>query len=227
LLLVAAIGVLVFVTGWYRYLSLSELAAQREALQHLVANHLLLMLAAYILLYAATVALSLPSGAVLTLAGGFLFGWFWGGVAAVVAATLGAVIIFLIAKTSLSGSLTAKVHPFLGRLRDGFREDAFNYLLVLRLVPIVPFWLANLAPAVLGMSLSSYALATFIGIIPGTFAYSLAGSGLDAALAKQAASGGRLDASIFLTPNLIVGLVALAILALLPVVVRHFRKQPS
>ncbi len=138
-------------------------------------------------IYAASVALSLPGAGVLTLAGGFLFGWFLGGVAAIIAATAGAAIIFLIAKTSVGELLAARAGPWLERLRDGFQENAFSYLLFLRLVPIFPFWLVNLAPALLGVSFSTYVLATVIGIIPGSFAYAIAGKGLDSVIAAQQA----------------------------------------
>lgn len=225
LLVLVAGAVLVLAMGWERYLSLSELTRQRDLLHGLVAEHTALMVIAYMLLYGVTVALSLPTGAVLTLAGGFLFGWFWGGIVATVAATFGAIAVFLIAKSALGETLAAKAGPRFDRLRKGFRENAFNYLLALRLIPVVPFWLVNLAPGALGVPLGTYSLATVIGILPGTFAYSLAGAGLDQAIAAQgkgAAAG--LSASAFLTPQLIIGLIGLGLLALLPVVVKHFRK---
>jgi uncharacterized membrane protein YdjX (TVP38/TMEM64 family) len=112
----------------------------------------------------------LPGAAVLTLAGRFLFGWFWGGLASMIAATIGAVLVFLIARTALGEPLAARAGPWLAKLRQGFQEGAFNYLLFLRLVPIFPFWLVNLAPALLGVSFWTYTLATIIGIIPGSFA---------------------------------------------------------
>ena len=107
---------------------------------------MLLSLLAFVALYAAAVALSLPGGAVLTLAGGFLFGWLLGGVASILAATIGASVVFLIARSALGEFLAARAGPWLSRFRQGFQEDAFSYLLFLRLVPIFPFWLVNLAP---------------------------------------------------------------------------------
>ncbi|MEG6508504.1 TVP38/TMEM64 family protein [Methyloligella sp. 2.7D] len=237
ILLVAAAG-LVFALGGHRYLTLQQLAAHREALRGMLSDHLALTLAAYIAVYAVSVALSLPGGAVLTLAGGFLFGWFWGGMAALVAASIGAVIVFLIAKGALGEALIPKVDTPLDKFRKNFQEDAFSYLLFLRLVPVFPFWLVNLAPGLLGVSFRTYTLATVIGIIPGTFAFSIAGAGLDSVIAAQtarcAAETGteaaktclQLDASSFLTPQLVAGFVALGLLAFVPVIVKRLRKTP-
>jgi uncharacterized membrane protein YdjX (TVP38/TMEM64 family) len=176
---------------------------------------------------------------VLTLAGGFLFGWFWGGLASMVAATAGAIIVFLVARSALGELLAARAGPWLERLRQGFQEDAFNYLLFLRLVPIFPFWLVNLAPPLLGVSLSTYVLATAIGIIPGSFAYSIAGQGLDSLIVAQQAAHQSclakkgpdaeklcpfvLEPRALLTPGLIAGFAALGIVALIPIAVKRFR----
>jgi uncharacterized membrane protein YdjX (TVP38/TMEM64 family) len=242
LLLFAASG-FIFAMGWQRYLTLEELAKNRETLRALVGGNLVLALAAFVGIYAVTVALSLPGGAVLTIAGGFLFGWFWGSVASVIGATLGAVAVFLVAKTALSDFLAARAGPWMSRFREGFQEDAFSYLLFLRLVPIFPFWLVNLAPALLGVSFLTYLLTTFLGIIPGTFAFSLAGNGLDSVIEAQQAAhqsclakagqGGQelcpyvLDPGALLTPELIAGLVALGVVSLIPVAVKWYRRRAA
>ncbi len=234
---------LVFAMGWQRYLSLESLAENRAALAAAIDANLPLALAAFIALYAATVALSVPGGAVLTLAGGLLFGWFLGGVASVIGATLGAVIVFLAARSALSDLAAAKAGPWLSRFQRGFQKDAFSYLLFLRLVPIFPFWLVNLAPALLGVSFTTYLVTTILGIIPGTFAYSLAGSGLDSVIEAQQAlhqsclakmgAGGQescpytLDPGALLTPELFAGLVALGLVALVPVLVKWFRRRTA
>jgi uncharacterized membrane protein YdjX (TVP38/TMEM64 family) len=208
-----------------------------------IADHTLLALVAFMAIYAGTVALSLPGGAVLTLAGGFLFGWFWGGVASILAATAGAIIVFLVARSALGELLAARAGPWLGRLRQGFQEDAFNYLLFLRLVPIFPFWLVNLAPALLGVGLLTYVLATAIGIIPGSFAYSIAGKGLDSLIVAQQAAHQSclakmgpdaeklcpfvLEPRALLTPGLIAGFVALGVVALIPIAVKRFKRKAT
>ena len=185
LALLLASAAIVLAMGWQSYLSLEQLAENRDALRAFIDANMVLALLAFIAIYAATVSLSLPGGAVLTLAGGLLFGWLLGGIASVIGATLGAVVVFLIARSALSEVLAARAGPWLDRFREGFKQDAFNYLLFLRLVPIFPFWLVNLAPGLLGVSFATYLLTTILGIIPGTFAYSLAGNGLDSVIAAQ------------------------------------------
>jgi uncharacterized membrane protein YdjX (TVP38/TMEM64 family) len=240
LLVLLAVMALVLAMGWHRYLTFGALAENRDALRALIAANMMLSLVAFVAIYAAAVALSLPGGAVLTLAGGFLFGWLMGGIASIIGATIGASIVFLIARSALGEVLAARAGPWLSRFRQGFQDDAFSYLLFLRLVPIFPFWLVNLAPGLLGVGFWTYVVTTFLGIIPGTFAYSLAGSGLDSViLAQQAAHesclakmgpGGQescpymLDPGALLTPELVVGLVALGLVALIPVAVKWFRR---
>jgi uncharacterized membrane protein YdjX (TVP38/TMEM64 family) len=240
LLLLLAATVLALAMGWQHYLTLQALAENRETLRGYIDGNMLLSLLGFIALYVVVVALSLPGGAVLTIAGGFLFGWFIGGVASIIGATIGATIVFLIARSAMSDALAARAGPFLSRFRQGFQQDAFSYLLFLRLVPIFPFWLVNLAPGLLGVGFWTYVVTTLLGIVPGTFAFSLAGSGLDSVIEAQQAAyqsclakmgpGGQdscsytLDPGALLTPELIVGLVALGVVALVPVAVKCFRR---
>jgi uncharacterized membrane protein YdjX (TVP38/TMEM64 family) len=231
----------VLAVGWQKYLSLETLAENRDLLRAFIDANMLLAILAFVALYTVIVALSLPGGAVLTLAGGLLFGWLLGGIASVIGATLGAIVVFLVARSALADLLAKKAGPWLDRFRQGLQEDAFNYLLFLRLVPIFPFWLVNLAPGLLGVSFTTYLVTTILGIIPGTFAYSLAGNGLDSVIeAQQAAhqsclakmgAGGQescpytLNPGALVTPELIAGLVALGLVALVPVLVKWFRRR--
>jgi uncharacterized membrane protein YdjX (TVP38/TMEM64 family) len=236
LAVLAALMAVAIQQGWYRHLTLDALIAHEAALRAFVATNLVVALAAYAGIYVVVVALSLPGGLLLTLAGGFLFGWLLGGVVTVAAATIGATIIFLIARSSLGNALAKKAGPRLSALRDGFSRDGLNYLLFLRLVPVFPFWLVNIAPALLGVPLKTYVVGTFLGIIPGTFAFAFVGSGLDSVVAAQrlsflacvddAAAKGLdpasacdlgLDPSALVTPGLVVALVALGVLALVPI----------
>jgi uncharacterized membrane protein YdjX (TVP38/TMEM64 family) len=228
--------------GWHRLLSLQRLVESRDALRASIEGRTVLAILAFMAVYAATVALSLPGAAVLTVTGGFLFGWFWGGVASMVAATVGAVIVFLIARSALGEPLAARAGPWLSKLRQGFQEDGFSYLLFLRLVPIFPFWLVNLAPALLGVGLGTYVLATVFGIIPGSFAYSIAGKGLDSVIVAQQAAHQSclakmgsdaeelcpyvLEPGVLVTPGLVAGLVALGLVALIPIAVKRLRRKP-
>jgi uncharacterized membrane protein YdjX (TVP38/TMEM64 family) len=156
-----------------------------------------------------------PGAAILTIAGGFLFGTWVGGLCAVIGATLGATAIFLAARAGLAG-LAHRAGRFVEKLEAGFRADAFNYLLVLRLVPIFPFWLINLVPALVGVRLPTYMLATFLGIVPGTFVYASLGNGLGSLVEEP-------DLAIIFKPRLFLPIVGLALLALVPVGYKHWR----
>jgi uncharacterized membrane protein YdjX (TVP38/TMEM64 family) len=174
---------------------------------------------------------------VLTLTGGFLFGIAVGASAAVISATVGATLIFLVARTALGEPLLRRAGPRATQLARGFREDAFSYLLFLRLVPAFPFFLVNLVPAFAGVRLGPFVAATAIGIIPGAIVFALAGAGLDSMIAAQknsydqciAAKGAdcRLvfEPADVLTPQLIAALVALGLLALMPVAVKFWRTR--
>jgi uncharacterized membrane protein YdjX (TVP38/TMEM64 family) len=218
--LLAAI-VAFFALGLHHYLSFEALQEHREQLLAMVGQHPWLAPLAFIALYAAVVALSVPGGAVLTIAGGFLFGVVAGSCYVVVAATLGATIVFLIAKTALGDLLRAKAGPRIRRMEEGFREDAFSYLLVLRLIPIFPFWLVNIVPAFLGVAVGTYVLGTFLGIIPGSVVYASVGNGLGAVFD----AGETPDLGIIFTPAIIGPIIGLALLALLPIAYRKLKAR--
>lgn len=222
-----------FALGWHRYLSLSELIRNREVLVEVVERHQIAAALAFCALYVAAVALSFPGASLLTMAGGLLFGALAAGVMTAFSATLGAVLIFLIARSSLGHALKERAGPMMERLATGLREDAFNYLLFLRLTPIFPFWLVNVAPALVDVPLRIYVLATFVGILPGTFAYAFLGSGLDSLIAAQeAASPGcaakgtcEIDPSALITREMIAAFVLLGIVSLIPVVAKKLRRS--
>jgi uncharacterized membrane protein YdjX (TVP38/TMEM64 family) len=243
LVVLAGVAALVISQGWHKYLTLESIAENRDVLKGYINENALLTLLAYMGIYIVVIALSLPGGVFLTLTGGFLFGWLIGGMATVVAATIGATIIFLIAKTSFGEPLAERAGPRLDKLRAGFQDNALNYLLFLRLVPLFPFWLINLAPALLGVGLGTYVIGTFFGIIPGTFAFAYAGVGLDSVieaqqqayrdcLKGQSAGGAQsceftLDPGALVTSELLIAFAALGVVALLPVILKKFRKNPA
>jgi uncharacterized membrane protein YdjX (TVP38/TMEM64 family) len=213
-----------FALGINDYLSFEQLERNRTWLLELVERHPFLAPFAFMLIYALAIALSVPGGAILTMTGGFLFGVAAGTCYAVVAATLGATVVFLIAKTALGDSLRQKTGPAMRRMEAGFRENALNYLLFLRLIPVFPFWLVNLVSAFMGVPLGTYVVATAVGIIPGTLVYASVGNGLGAVFE----TGGRPDLGIIFEPRIILPLVGLAVLALLPVAYRKIKaRQPS
>ena len=224
----------VFASGLHRELALERLLARREQLQGFISGNFALALLAFMGVYVAAVTLSIPGAVFLTIFSGFLFGWLVGGIAAVVSATIGAVGIFLIARTSIGDFLLKKAGGRLETLAKGFQDDAFSYILFMRLVPVIPFWLTNIAPALFGVRVKTFALATLIGVIPGTLAFATAGAGLDSLIGAQQeaqracqAGGGadcglKIDFMTILTPQLLAAFAALGVVALIPVVVRRW-----
>ncbi len=221
LIVIAAAMVLFFAFDLHKLLSFETLKAHREYLTQLVADHAVLTAFGFVAVYALAVAVSAPVGAALSIAGGFLFGTLFGTLWIVIGATLGATAIFVAASTALGDSLRSKAGPWLRKMEDGFRENAFNYLLVLRLVPIFPFFVVNLVPAFLGVTLRTYVLATFIGIIPGAFVFASVGAGLGSVFE----SGDEFTPSSVLTTQVIVALVGLSVLSLVPVIYKKFRAR--
>lgn len=208
-----------FLFGLDDYLTFETLRENRAWLLQQVEQSALMAALVYILVYILVVAFSLPGGAVMTITGGFLFGQWLGSVYVVVAATIGATVLFLAAKTALGDILRAKAGPFLKKMEAGFQENALSYLLVLRLIPVFPFFIVNLVPAFLGVSLKVYVIATFIGIIPGSFVYATVGAGLGSIFD----AGEEFSLNSILTPEIVTALIGLAILALLPVAYKKFR----
>ena len=215
--------VLVFLLGIDDYLSLDALRDNREWLLAQVADHRLLSVLIFMVAYASAVALSVPGATVLTIAGGFLFGQILATAYAVVAATVGATIVFIVARSALHDVLRARAGPWLKRMEAGFAENGFSYMLVLRLIPIFPFFVVNLVPAFLGVPLGTYVVGTFFGIIPGTFVYASVGAGLGSIFE----SGAELTPAGVLTPEIITALVGLALLALLPVIYKRLAARKN
>lgn len=203
-----------------RFVSFQSLSENRDLLQGWVAEHPVATRLAYALAYAVSIAFSLPVGLVLTVTGGLLFGLLEGTAITVVAATIGALAVFLAARTAIGDSLRAKAGPFVARLEEGFRENALSYLLVLRLVPLFPFWLVNIVPALLGVSTRVFLIGTLFGIIPGTFVFVSVGNGLDTVLARGEVPG----VGIFLEPGVLIPIAGLALLSLIPVIYKRFRR---
>ena len=213
LLILAVAVALAFSLGLHDYFSLEALRAHRSTLNGFVAEQGYVAALAFIAVYAVTTVLFLPVGAVLTIIGGFLFGIALGTSYVVVGATLGATVLFVIARSALGDIFRAKAGPFMERMEAGFRENELSYMLVLRLIPLFPFFIVNLVPAFLGVSLRTYVIGTLIGIVPGTLVFILAGAGLGSVFDR----GGAFTLDSVLTPEIVAGLVGLSLLSLLPV----------
>lgn len=243
LLLLASVAVIL--TGGARYLSLDWLLAQRAWLRGLVAaDPLRTALTAYGL-YVGAVALSIPVSALLATVFGFLFGWAAGAAIAVAAATTGALLVFTVVRVAFAEVVVRRAGPRLARLRAGFERDAFGYVLALRLLPVVPFWVTNLAAPIFGAPLAAFIPATLIGLVPTSLAFATAGSGIEdvvaahqaareACLAAAAAASPLLDAAgdavpcmdaltlrALVTPGLVAALGALGLLAIVSIVLRR------
>lgn len=206
-------------------LSLDALYAQTEALDAFVAGNFLGALALSSIIYALAVTISLPGAAIFTIACGFLFGTWFGGTVAWIGASIGATLIFLAARTAFGDALRARAGSWIERLASGFRENAFNYLLVLRLTPVAPFFIVNVAPAVFNVKLRDYVLATFIGIAPATFVYAAVGAGLRATLQAGGANADpfQVARALLTSPAILGPIIGLIVLALIPIVVKALR----
>jgi len=212
--------VLFFVSDARHHLSFSALAQNYSQLAVLVEQNWLACWIGYMVLYAAVVALSLPAASLLTLAGGALLGW-PSVLLIITGATAGACLVFLAAQNFMSAFFRKRATGFIARLEAGFKKDAFSYLLALRLIPAAPFWVVNIVPALLGMNLRAFALATFIGIAPGTTIYVWVGRSFEHVLA----SGDVPDLSVLTQPQIIAPLIALGLLSLIPVLIRRIRDK--
>ena len=221
-LLMIAAGAIV---GWYflsDYLSFETLRDNREALLAFRDANYPVLVAAYIVLYVLIVAFSLPGATIATLAGGFLFGLFPGALYVVGSATLGAIVIFLAAKWGLGVSLSARMDASSGmvkRIKQGISENELSMLFLIRLVPVVPFFVANLLPALVGVGLGRYAFTTFFGIMPGSVVYTWVGAGLGEVFAM----GETPNLSIIFDPVILGPILALCALALLPIIIKAVR----
>jgi uncharacterized membrane protein YdjX (TVP38/TMEM64 family) len=222
LLLVPLAGLVAawFVLGGRDDLSWAGLARHQVALRAWAAAEPFAAAAAYVVLYAALVALSLPLGGIMTVTGGLLFGAAIGAGLAVVAATSGASVLFLLARGLLAPLFARRAGRLVDGVRAGLQRDGFSYLLAMRLIPVVPFWLSNLAPALAGMRLAPFVAATLLGILPATVVL----AGIGAGVGEVLASGGRPDLSVLGSAPVLLPLLGLAALSLLPVVWRSWRR---
>ena len=219
ILAVAAVGAVLLADR----LSFETLRDNREALLAFRDAHYLATVGVFVATYVAIVALSLPGALLATLTGGFLFGLFPGVLFNAVAATLGSVAIFLAVRWGLGARLAARMEASEGRLRDirqALDANAFSALLTLRLIPVVPFFISNFLPALVGMRLAPFVSATFLGILPGGLVYTWVGAGLGEVFAR----GETPDLGLLFEPHVLGPLLGLAALAALPMVVRLWRR---
>ena len=210
-----------FALGGPDYISMDALRENRDVLAGFVQSNFALALFGFVALYAVLVAISFPGASLLTLVGGFLFGVWTGTLAVVVAATLGATAVFFAAKTAFGDALKRKLDgERLGKFEEGLRENELSYLFILRLVPLFPFFLVNIAPALLDVKTRNYVLSTFLGIIPGSFVYASVGNGIGSVF--DAGGEAKLSGLMF-QPSVILPILGLIMLALVPVIYKRIR----
>jgi uncharacterized membrane protein YdjX (TVP38/TMEM64 family) len=229
---IGALIALVYGLGLHHEISFEALIRNRTAVDRFIAENMVAAVAGYIALYIALIGLFIPSGAVMRVIGGFLFGPVIGTIAAVASALAGGTIIFFIARGAAGEWLTRRAGPAATRFTEGFRADAFSYLLFLRLMPL-PFWLVNISAALFGVRFSTFIAASALGILPATVAYAVFGAGLGGVIAVQEAEykaciadglgdcAVDFDLSQVLTPALLLALAGLAVLALVPPIARR------
>jgi uncharacterized membrane protein YdjX (TVP38/TMEM64 family) len=210
-----AVLVAFFAFGGPRYLSPGELDAHRDALLAFAATHPIAAPAIAFASYALTVALGLPGGLVFSLACGMLFGRVGGTLVAVCGETAGATLAFIAARHLFADAARARLGATGARIDAQIRCHAFSYLLFVRLVPVFPFFVVNVAPAFTTIPLATYVAATFIGAIPATFVYASLGETLGRAATLAEA----------LSTRTFVLLALLGVLALLPVAVTKLRER--
>lgn len=202
--------------GFYaalQWLNLETIRANRDLLTQFTRQHYWLMLSACGVVYCISTLLSLPGGVLLSLLVGFLFGRWAGTLLIVVSATLGATALFWLARYLFAEAARRRImgNATAAKLLQGFHDDAYSYLLFLRLVPVFPFWLVNLVPALMPVSTRVYVLTTFIGILPGSFVFANLGQSL----------AGINSLRQLLNTETLLAFALLGLLALLPVFVKR------
>lgn len=208
----------VFYFRLYQYLSFETLKLHRQFLVEWTSQHYILAVLSYIFIYIIAVTISIPGAVFLTLAGGFLFGLILGTIYVVLSATIGATLLYLAVNTAIGEWLEKRASHWVKKMKQGFKKNAFFYLLTLRFMPIFPYWLVNIVSALLNVPLRIFISATFIGIIPGSIVYVSVGNGLGHIFD----SGEKPNLGLIFNPSILLPLIGLAILSLIPVVYKHF-----
>ena len=211
---------LAVIFGWTDYVSLESFRAHQIGIVKFIQSEYYVSILIFIGLYVFSTALSIPGALILTMVGGYLFGAFLGALFSLIGATLGASILFIAARSAFGELFKPKIGSSIERMRNELTKNAFFYLLFLRLAPVFPFFVVNIAPAFLNISFSNYFFASFLGMIPGAAVYALMGSGLNETLV----AGEGFD-----IPNIsfefFAGLVGLAILSLIPILIRRWKNK--
>lgn len=223
LFIIIGLTTAIFFSNWSMYFTFDMLKQHDQDLMAFVHKHPFMTPLLFIGFYTLSTTLSLPIGIFLGILSGFLFPQPWCTVYVLIAATLGATFVLLIARLAIGDFLIKKAGPFIKRLEEGFKEGAVSYMLFLRLVPIFPFWLVNLVPAFLKIPLKTYIWTTAVGIAPAVFVNAQVGRGLEAILMQ----GESFTLSSLFNMKIKIALIALGVVALIPVILKKIRKKIS
>jgi len=221
LLIILALMALAYLFDVAQYFTFEEMQQHRDRVIGFVRDYPFHSPLAFILLYLISTALSLPIGIYISIFGGFLFPQPWCTIYVVIGATLGASLIFWAARTALRDFFKKRVGKYVVKMEAGFEENPANYLLFLRLLPIFPFWIVNIVPALTGVRFFTYFWTTVVGITPGAFVFTQFGTGLGSILEK----GGELNVNKILTTDVKIALVALALFVMIPVIYKKFFRK--
>jgi uncharacterized membrane protein YdjX (TVP38/TMEM64 family) len=222
---IIVIGILIIIaikSGLTHYLNYVSLKKYHLQLTTYVNQHFSLTLALFCLAYILIVVTSIPGATVLTLVGGLLFGSILGTTVVVISATIGATLLMIAIKLAFGEIVTRRIGARVKFMENNFKQNAFFYLLSMRFLPLVPFFILNLAAGIFNMQISTFFIATLIGIIPGSFVYVNIGANLNNVFNQP---GDSFSIASFITPNIIIAFSLLAILSLTPLVVQKIRSN--
>lgn len=206
-----------FYFNLHQYLTFNTIKIYQASAQDWTANHYSAAVSLYLLIFTGLIACAIPCGTILTLLGGFLFGTI-AVIYAILGTTVGGMILFFAIRTAIGARIAAKSTGWVEKMKSGFQRNAFSYLLMLRLVPILPCWIINISAGALNVPLKTFLSATVLGIFPATFIYVMVGRGLDKFLSAEQSP----SLSSIVTPSMLLPLLGLAILSLFPVFYKIF-----
>ena len=220
-ILILVIGLIIFYSSDItNYVSMENFSKHYKTILLWSNNHVVYSILIFVITYIAVVSFSIPIATILTLVGGFLYGVYLGTILVVVSATIGGVITFISFRYSFNNNSNKKISEGqINNFQKGFRKNAVSYLLFLRLVPLFPFFLVNIACGLIKIKTKDFILGTFFGIIPGTFVYVWVGSGIGFTFMK----GSDINYKIIFEPQILFPLLALSILALIPIVYKKIK----
>ena len=198
-------------TGVHKYLTFENLQKQKDILHRFVDKNYLLAVIIFMLIYAVSVAFSIPGATILTLAGGLVFGTVLGAIYVNVGATSGAIGVFIFARYLLGEKLQEKYKDKLAKFNNEIEINGYSYLLTLRFIPLFPFWMINLFAGLTKIPLRTYAWTTAVGILPGSLVYTYTGNQLNTINSVK---------DIF-SWNILLAFVLLGLLALIPTILNR------